>query len=151
MGEHWSACLVFLFMTGTALLIFWTGDWSFTSISPLTLDKCLLTVSRAESILIGVICWCYLDSSRGWENQDVCTGGILRGIQLRWLQIQRSTPAKDWPHSDSIFQNRSKSRDINLHHLQNICSVFSSISVHLIWICKLIHVFKGSYLKRIDY
>lgn len=96
-----------------------TGEYlsSYTS-------HCRLTISRAESILIGVICWCYLDSSRGWENQDVCAGGILWGVQLRWLQIQRGAPAEHWAHSDSICQNRSNSRDVHFRHLQNRCSVF---------------------------
>lgn len=84
---------------------------------------CLLTIRGAESVLVGVVCWCHLDRSGGREHQDVGAGGVLGGVELRWLQVERSAPAKHRPHSDSVFQNRGNGRDVNLHHLQNAHSV----------------------------
>ena len=45
-------------------------------------------------VLRGVGAGGQLGSGRGWEDEDVCTGSILRRVQLGGLQVQSSTAAE---------------------------------------------------------
>lgn len=45
-------------------------------------------------VLSGIGAGCQLSGGRSWEDKDMCTGSILRCVELRSLQIQSSAATK---------------------------------------------------------
>lgn len=54
----------------------------------------ILLVVVTIIVLSGVGAGCQLGGGRRWEDEDVCTGSVLRCVQLRGLQVQSGAAAK---------------------------------------------------------
>lgn len=79
-----------------------------------------LTVGGAEAILVGVICRCHLDGGRGGEHQDVCAGGVLGGVELGRLQVQRRAAPEHRAHRHRVCGDSTRAQG-SLQHLPDTC------------------------------
>lgn len=84
-----------------------TGEAGFNKCNT---DEWLLTSGGVEnvdiSVDVGVTGAGDLNKGRGGEDQYVGAGGVLWGVQLRCLHVQRGAATKHWTCRHRVWQDR---------------------------------------------
>lgn len=107
-----------------------------------------LTVGGAEAILVGVVCRCHLDGGRGGEHQDVCAGGVLGGVELGRLQVQRRAAPEHRAHRHCVCGNTHHGTGVTASPPKHSSCVQGHLCPpHLL--CKLTDTAEEPYLQKI--